>query len=168
MKTERENIETYSTSTNNSTKNILNYIITFIAIFMVIWAIISTQRNIIAPVQNVVLHGGLAMLLVFLNNLKKKINHWPFYAMMISLSVISVGYILIRYNDLIQHKGALNLEEMIIGAILFIVFFAERTDLRILSESSFGEIASLLKGFINNSRASPSIPRRKRSCNIKS
>lgn len=104
-------------------KKILDYIITVIAIFMVIWGIISTQRNILAPMQNVVIHGGLAVILIYLKNLKNNRRLWPFYVMMLFLTIISIGYILIEYPNLIQSKDVLNATEIVIGIILFIVFF---------------------------------------------
>ena len=114
-------------SSNNivqdTNRKMLDYIITVIAIFMVIWAIISTQRNILAPMQNIVIHGGLAVILIYLRNLKNNSRLWPFYVVMLFLTIISIGYILIEYPNLIQAKDTLNSTEIVIGIILFIVFF---------------------------------------------
>ncbi len=49
---------------------ILDYSIKVIAVSMVIFTLISTQKLLLAPMQMVVLHGGLAVILVYLRFFK--------------------------------------------------------------------------------------------------
>jgi len=102
---------------------ILDHSIKVIAVSMVIFTLISTQKLLISPMQMVVLHGGLVLILVFLKNLKNNRRFWTFYVAMLSLTIISIGYILIEYQNLIKAKTVLNPTEIVIGIILFIVFF---------------------------------------------
>lgn len=102
---------------------ILNYSIKSIAVSMVIFTLICTQKLLIAPMQMVVLHGGLVLILIYLRNLKNNRRLWPFYVTMLSLTIISISYILVEYQNLIKAKTVLNSTEIVIGIILFIVFF---------------------------------------------
>jgi len=54
---------------------ILDYLIKVIAVSMVIFTLICTQKVLITPMQMVVLHGGLVLILVYLRNLKN--NSFP-------------------------------------------------------------------------------------------
>lgn len=120
---------------------VLNIIIAVIAISMVIFQVISSRTMLTSPMQTTIAHGGLAVVLIFLNSLKSGSRKlWPLYLIMLALSIVSIGYMLWNYHGLIASKGWLTQTEMIIGVILVIVF-VEAT------RQSFGKVVPIIAAF---------------------
>ena len=120
---------------------VLNIIIAVIAISMVIFQVISSRTMLTSPMQTTIAHGGLAVVLIFLNSLKSGSRKlWPLYLIMLSLSIVSIGYMLWNYHNLIASKGWLTQTEVIIGVILVIVF-VEAT------RQSFGKVVPIIAAF---------------------
>ncbi len=96
-------------------------LIAVIAVSMVVFHFISARVLLMAPMQTTIVHGGLALALIFLSSLKSgRRKLWPL--IMLVLAIVSIGYMLWHYQDLIATKMVLTTTEMIIGVILVIVF----------------------------------------------
>ena len=106
-------------------KKVLNNSIVVIAIIMVLFQLISARYMFMQPMRMVVVHGGFALIIIYLDSLKKSTSkRLPILQLlMLALSVISIGYVVWNYNDLIATKGLLSNTEIFIGVLIFIVFF---------------------------------------------
>ena len=102
----------------------INTILIVIGLIWILFQVIVARWMFLAPARMIVMHGGFALVLVYLNSMKKNPKkYWPWYLLMMALSITCISYIVINYHDLIATKANLTTMEVVIGVILFIVIF---------------------------------------------